>query len=103
MGVAVMGLAWLMSHSHILSCQNLTIDYTNCKNVDTVFAVWGRSTGLWDSFNPFFIYPLGQAWFADLQLREGLRAAVREAHQEQKILIATAAEEVSRICEAFGW
>lgn len=40
-----------------------------------------------------------EAWFADLKLRENLRAAVREAHQEQKILIATAAEEVSRICE----
>ena len=40
-----------------------------------------------------------EAWFADTKLREELRMAVREAHQEQKILIGTAAEEVSRICE----
>ncbi|CAE7334407.1 slc43a2 [Symbiodinium natans] len=40
-----------------------------------------------------------EAWFADASLRADLRAAVREAHREQKILIASPAEEVRRICE----
>ncbi|CAK9073761.1 unnamed protein product [Durusdinium trenchii] len=44
-----------------------------------------------------------EAWFADTQLREGLRAAVREAHREQKILMASAAEEVSRIAGEGGF
>ncbi|CAJ1410447.1 unnamed protein product [Effrenium voratum] len=40
-----------------------------------------------------------EAWFADEDLRSELRAAVQEAHREQKILIASPAEEVQRICE----